>query len=43
MIETKYHTCCGLDVHKREIVACLLFTTAEGESGQEIRTYSATT
>jgi transposase len=38
-----HERCCGLDIHKKFVVACLLHTTAEGSVEKEIRTYSAMT
>jgi transposase len=34
-----YHRCCGIDVHKKMIVACLLICTAQGVQ-KEIQTFS---
>jgi transposase len=38
-MQVVYHRCCGLDIHKKLIVACLLIWTAEGVQ-KEIRTFS---
>jgi transposase len=38
-----HERCCGLDIHKKFVVACLLTTTVEGTVHKEIRTYSAMT
>ena len=35
--------CCGLDVHKKQIVACLMFTDAAGKRQKEIRTFGTMT
>lgn len=35
--------CCGLDVHKNTVTACLLQTGARGEATKETRTFSTTT
>lgn len=35
--------CCGLDVHKKSVVACVLITTADGAVQREIRTYATMT
>jgi transposase len=35
--------CCGLDIHKKVVVACLLRTSAEGSVEKEIRTFSTMT
>jgi transposase len=38
------HTlCCGLDVHKRTVTACLLKWGAQGRAVKEVRTFSTTT
>ena len=36
-------TCCGLDVHKRTVTACLLKIGARGETTKETRTFVTTT
>lgn len=38
-MQIMYHRCCGIDVHKKMIVACLLLITAEGVQ-KEIQTFS---
>ena len=38
-----YKRCCGLDVHKKVIVACLLMLEADGELRQEIRKFGTMT
>jgi transposase len=38
-----HERCCGLDSHKKFVVACLLTTSVEGTVHQEIRTYSTRT
>jgi transposase len=38
-----YKRCCGLDVHKKVIVACLLLLDADGELRQEIRKFGTMT
>ena len=38
-----HERCCGLDIHKRFVVACLLTTSADGTVHKEVRTYSAMT
>ncbi len=38
-----YACCCGLDVHKKLVVACLLTTTADGKVHKEIRTFGTMT
>jgi transposase len=39
-IQVVHPRCCGLDVHKREVQACLLLTTPGGPVRQEQRTFS---
>jgi transposase len=38
-----YECCCGLDVHKKSIVACLLKATPGGRSHKEVRTFGTMT
>ena len=38
-----YPRCCGLDIHKRSIVACVLADTATGSVDREVRTFGTTT
>ena len=38
-----YKRCCGLDVHKKVIVACLLLLESDGELRQEIRKFGTMT
>jgi transposase len=38
-----YERCCGLDVHKKLIVACLLVVSAQGELDKQIRSFSTMT
>ena len=38
-----YARCCGLDVHKKSIAACLLIADEEGATRQEIRRFGAMT
>ena len=35
--------CCGLDVHKETVVACVRLTGPQGQVGQEVRTFGTTT
>lgn len=42
-MEILYDLCCGLDVHKRTVVACLLVPGPAGESSREIRTFGTMT
>jgi transposase len=41
-MQVVYERCCGLDVHKRKIVACML-TLLGGKLQKDIRTFSTTT
>jgi transposase len=38
-----YTHCCGLDVHKKTVVACLLTPAAPGHPAKEVRTFGTTT
>jgi transposase len=38
-----YERCCGLDVHKKTVVACVLITENSGEMQRHIRTFSTMT
>jgi transposase len=38
-LDVIYERCCGLDVHKRSVVACLIVSRARGEPRKEIRTF----
>jgi transposase len=38
-----YERCCGLDIHKKFVVACLLATGPDGTAHKEVRTYSTMT
>lgn len=42
-MEVTYQRCCGLDVHKKMVVACLSIVGSEGERHKEIRTFSTMT
>jgi transposase len=42
-MEILYACCCGLDVHKRTVVACLLRTAPSGARTRETRTFATTT
>src|SRR4029434_7840614 len=39
----EYERCCGLDVHKKTVVACLLVPDAQGERQKQTRTFSTMT
>ena len=38
-----HERCCGLDIHKRFVVACLLMTSPDGAVHREVRTYTTMT
>src|SRR6187431_190080 len=38
-MEVLHGCCCGLDVHKRTVVACLVRLTADGRPTKELRTF----
>lgn len=38
-MEVVYPICCGLDVHKREVTACLSVISADGKRSKETRTF----
>jgi transposase len=42
-MDVVYPRCCGLDVHKRNVVACLIVSGAEGPPRKEIRTFETLT
>jgi transposase len=42
-MQVQYPRCCGLDVHKATVVACLLQMDADGRRSTDIRTFGTTT
>ena len=42
-MDVLHATCCGLDVHKQTVVACLLRAQAGGRRTKEVRTFGTTT
>ncbi|GAC1479883.1 MAG: hypothetical protein NVS2B12_34810 [Ktedonobacteraceae bacterium] len=42
-MEAIYQRCCGIDIHKKIIVACLIVMTAQGQRRKEIRTFRTVT
>lgn len=42
-METLFERCCGMDVHKETIVACLLVSTPGGKAEKTIRTFPTVT
>jgi transposase len=43
MMQVVYERCCGLDIHKKLLVACLIIVSANGQRSKEIRTFSTMT
>jgi transposase len=43
LMETIHERCCGLDVHKKTVVACLLLSGPHGQVEQEVRTFGTMT
>jgi len=42
-MEVKYERCCGLDVHKKTVVACVIVPGADGQAAKETRTFETMT
>ena len=42
-MDVLYQRCCGLDVHKRTVVACVVIPGADGRPHKEIRTFGTMT
>jgi len=42
-MERVYQRCCGIDIHKRILVACLILVTADGQRHKEVRTFRTIT
>ncbi len=42
-MQVVHERCCGLDVHKKTVVACILITLANGEVQRHTRTFSTMT
>jgi transposase len=42
-MEVVYERCCGLDVHKKTVVACILITPPMGRVQKQFRTFSTMT
>ena len=38
-MQVLYQCCCGMDVHKRFVVACLLWQGEDGKPHKELRRY----
>jgi transposase len=43
VMETIYQRCCGLDIHKKVVVACLIRPGPRGKPGKEIRSFGTMT
>lgn len=42
-MEVLYRRCCGIDVHKKFLVACFLVLSESGQTHKEIRSFSTMT
>ncbi len=42
-MQVLYERCCGLDVHKKTVVACVLLLLANGTVSKQVRTFATTT
>ena len=42
-MQVLYQRCCGLDVHKKTVVACVLITSADGQVHKQVRTAATAT
>jgi transposase len=42
-MELIYQRCCGLDVHKKVVVACLIVVQANGQKHKQLRTFRTVT
>ena len=42
-MQVVHERCCGLDVHKKSVVACVLLTQADGSVQRRVRTFGAMT
>ena len=42
-MQVLYERCCGLDIHKRTVVACLIVTRPNGQVLKTIRTFGTMT
>src|SRR2546423_9186857 len=43
LMQVVYPRCCGLDVHKRSVVACVLLTREDGTVERAVRTFGTMT
>ena len=42
-MQVLYARCCGLDVHKKTVVACVVITSPDGQVQKQVRTFATTT
>jgi hypothetical protein len=42
-MDVVYECCCGLDVHKKTVVACRITPGADGKAHKEVRTFETIT
>jgi transposase len=42
-MHVKYERCCGIDVHKTTVVACVIVPGADGQPVKETRTFNTLT
>jgi transposase len=42
-MQVLYARCCGLDVHKKTVVACVVITSPDGQVHKQVRTFATTT
>ena len=42
-MQVSYDRCCGRDVHKKTVVACVLLTRPDGTVQRQVRTFSTMT
>ena len=42
-MEVLYERCCGLDIHKRTVVACLAIAEAAGQVRKRVRSFGTMT
>lgn len=42
-MEILYPRCCGIDVHKKSVTACVNVLGADGRSSTEVRRFATTT
>jgi transposase len=42
-MQVLYERCCGLDVHKKTVLACVVITSPDGQVHKQVRTFATTT